>query len=131
MAFANLGWSVGRGPHRPHVLSSSLPRPPPRSAYLLWLFLGLFGAHRFYVGRTGSGIVWLLTFGLFGIGWIIDLFLIPEFVEEVRMACRILGEARSKFETAVALCSFALGSLFTLPVTLPLCSTTRECFTSR
>jgi TM2 domain-containing membrane protein YozV len=52
------------------------------SAYLLWLFLGLFGAHRFYVGRTGSGLVWLFTFGLFGIGWIIDAFLIPEFVEE-------------------------------------------------
>ena len=48
------------------------------SAYMLWLFLGLFGAHRFYVGRTGSGIVWLCTFGLFGIGWIIDAFLIPE-----------------------------------------------------
>ena len=33
-----------------------------------------------------SGFVWLITFGLFGIGWIIDVFLIPEFVEEVGAA---------------------------------------------
>jgi hypothetical protein len=38
---------------------------------------------RFYVGRPVSGLVWLFTFGLFGIGWLIDVFLIPEFVEEV------------------------------------------------
>jgi hypothetical protein len=38
---------------------------------------------RFYVGRPVSGLVWLLTGGLFGIGWVIDFFLIPEFVEEV------------------------------------------------
>ena len=49
-------------------------------AYALWAFLGLFGAHRFYVGRPASGLVWLFTGGLFGIGWIIDFFLIPDFV---------------------------------------------------
>jgi TM2 domain-containing membrane protein YozV len=37
---------------------------------------------RFYVGRPISGLVWLLTLGLFGVGWVIDVFLIPEFVEE-------------------------------------------------
>lgn len=52
------------------------------SAYALWFFLGFFGAHRFYVGRPASGLVWLLTCGLFGIGWLVDFFLIPEFVEE-------------------------------------------------
>ena len=51
-------------------------------AYALWAVLGLFGAHRFYVGRPASGLVWLLTGGLFGIGWIIDFFLLPDFVEE-------------------------------------------------
>ena len=50
------------------------------AAYALWAVLGLFGAHRFYVGRPASGLVWMLTGGLFGIGWIIDFFLLPDFV---------------------------------------------------
>jgi len=44
--------------------------------YLLWIF-GFTGAHRFYYGKPISGAIWFFTFGLFGIGWIIDLFLIP------------------------------------------------------
>ncbi|WP_050025360.1 TM2 domain-containing protein [Verrucomicrobium sp. BvORR034] len=49
--------------------------------YLLWIF-GFFGAHRFYYGRRVSGIIWMLTFGLFLIGWIVDLFLIPKMDRE-------------------------------------------------
>lgn len=44
--------------------------------YLLWIF-GFMGAHRFYYGRPWSGTLWFFTLGLFFIGWIIDLFLIP------------------------------------------------------
>ena len=44
--------------------------------YLLWLF-GFTGSHRFYFGRPVSGTIWFFTCGLFLIGWIIDLFLIP------------------------------------------------------
>lgn len=44
--------------------------------YLLWLF-GFTGAHRFYFGKPVTGIIWFCTLGLLGIGWLIDLFLIP------------------------------------------------------
>ncbi|MGE9270433.1 MAG: NINE protein [Verrucomicrobiales bacterium] len=44
--------------------------------YLLWIF-GFFGAHRFYFGKTKTGILYFFTFGLAGVGWLIDLFLIP------------------------------------------------------
>ena len=45
-------------------------------ALLLCIFLGGIGAHRFYVGKIGTGILYLLTGGLFGIGWVVDIILI-------------------------------------------------------
>jgi TM2 domain-containing membrane protein YozV len=45
-------------------------------ALLLSLFLGLFGADRFYIGRTRSAIVKLLTLGCFGVWWLSDIILI-------------------------------------------------------
>jgi len=44
--------------------------------YVVWIF-GFLGAHRFYYGRQISGTIYLFTFGLFFIGWFVDLFLIP------------------------------------------------------
>lgn len=44
--------------------------------YLLWLF-GFTGSHRFYYGKPITGTIWFFTLGLFFVGWIIDLFLIP------------------------------------------------------
>src|SRR5215471_9298246 len=44
--------------------------------YLLWIF-GFTGAHRFYFGKPISGTIWFFTLGLLGMGWLIDLFLMP------------------------------------------------------
>ena len=40
--------------------------------FCLCLFLGIFGIHRFHVGKTGTGIIWFCTAGLLGIGWLVD-----------------------------------------------------------
>lgn len=50
-------------------------------AYLLWI-MGFMGAHRFYLGKRLTGIIWFFTLGLLGIGWLIDLFLIPSMSRE-------------------------------------------------
>ena len=43
---------------------------------IVCFFLGELGIHRFVVGKIGTGILWLLTFGLFGIGYIVDFIMI-------------------------------------------------------
>ena len=45
--------------------------------YILWIF-GFLGAHRFYYGRPISGTIYFFTFGLFLIGWLVDLILMPK-----------------------------------------------------
>ena len=41
---------------------------------ILAIVLGFFGAHRFYLGKVGTGFLYVFTAGLFGIGWIVDIF---------------------------------------------------------
>ena len=65
-------------------------------AYILWSlsFLGFAGIHRFYLGKPFTGIIWFCTWGLFGIGQFVDLFLIPKMVEEKNYELRGRLEAR-------------------------------------
>ncbi len=55
--------------------------------YILWIF-GFTGAHRFYYGRPVTGTIWFFTLGLLGIGWLIDLFLIPSMDREADLRFR-------------------------------------------
>ena len=48
-------------------------------ALFLAIFLGYLGVHRFYVGKIATGILWFLTVGLFGIGYVVDLIVIANF----------------------------------------------------
>jgi len=62
-------------------LTAGAVAPPADShsklvGYALWIF-GFLGAHRFYYGKPVTGTIWFFTLGLLGIGWLIDLFLIP------------------------------------------------------
>ena len=84
-------------------------RPSAGVAYLLLIFLGVLGAHRFYLGRVGSGIAMLLiSLTIVGLVvtviWaIIDLFLIPSIIREKveGMRQRLTAEALSNGHTAV------------------------------
>jgi TM2 domain-containing membrane protein YozV len=53
-------------------------------AYMLWAagFAGVCGLQRMYVGKLGTGLLYLFTFGLLGIGQLLDLFMIPGMVED-------------------------------------------------
>lgn len=59
-----------------HIYEPSYERRSSRSrtiALLLCFFLGIFGVHKFYLGRIGMGILYILTYGFFGIGWLVDM----------------------------------------------------------
>ncbi len=55
-------------------------------AWIFFLFLGIFGVHRFYLGKIGTGILYLLTLGLLGLGLIYDLFTLTRQISERNQA---------------------------------------------
>lgn len=94
-------------------------------SYLLWFFLGAFGGHRFYLGRTGSAVAMLLM-GIFGwltiwvvigffllipltVWWLVDAFLIPEIVRNHNNAlmARLNTSAASPLSSAEELAQYA------------------------
>lgn len=70
--------------------------------YILWIF-GFMGAHRFYYGRTLTGILYFFTFGLLFIGWIIDFFKIPEMERESN---RVYSPGKYNYNVAWILLTF-------------------------
>ena len=69
-------------------------------AYLLWAIggFGTLGVHRFYLRKHGTGVLWLLTGGVFGIGAIVDLFRLPAMLRDAE----IDEEDRDLLHAAVA-----------------------------
>lgn len=70
--------------------------------YVLWLF-GFTGAHRFYYGKPVTGTIWFFTLGLLGVGWLIDLFLIPSMDRQADLRFR---EGRINYSVAWILLAF-------------------------
>lgn len=52
-------------------------------AWILQTFLGMLGIHRFYMGKVGTGLIWLFTGGLFIFGWLYDFCTLNEQVDEL------------------------------------------------
>ena len=57
-------------------------------AWILQTFLGIFGIHRFYLGKVGTGIIWLLTGGVFGVGYVYDYLTLNAQVDEANKSAR-------------------------------------------
>jgi TM2 domain-containing membrane protein YozV len=70
--------------------------------YILWVF-GFTGSHRFYYGKPVSGTLWFFTLGLLGVGWLIDVFLIPAMDREADLRFRA---GRLNYSVAWALLTF-------------------------
>jgi TM2 domain-containing membrane protein YozV len=66
------------------VTEKSLP-----VAYILLFLLGFFGAHHFYIGKIGRGLLYFLTAGFFGLAVIWDLFTLPSQVRLVNTQRRV------------------------------------------
>jgi TM2 domain-containing membrane protein YozV len=58
-------------------------------AWILLTFLGVFGLHRFYLGKWGTGILYLVTLGIFGVGLIYDFWTLNSQISEVNLSKQV------------------------------------------
>ena len=65
-------------------------------AYVLWLVGGWWGLHHFYLGRDKHAFLWWSTCGCFGLGWIRDLWRLPEYVNAVNNNLGYLKDLNEK-----------------------------------
>lgn len=78
------------------------------TAYILWI-VGFMGSHRFYYGKRITGVIWFFTAGLLGIGWLVDLFLIPGMSRQ-----SAIRYTRGEIDYSLAWLLLAFGGLFGL-----------------
>jgi TM2 domain-containing membrane protein YozV len=72
-------------------------------AWVLQTFLGFFGIHRFYMGKIWTGLLWLCTCGLFGIGHVYDFLTLNEQVDEVNYEDSLRDAKKGEGIASVAL----------------------------
>ncbi|MFE5670863.1 TM2 domain-containing protein [Agromyces sp. NPDC056523] len=95
----------------PHVARASQSATSTRSFLATWLFawlLGFIGVDRFYLGKVGTGILKLLTFGGFGIWWLVDLVLTLTNAQKDKDGRRVVG---TRQEQTIAWIVTAVGIL--------------------
>ena len=73
---------------QPTFIVQSRPEKSVGVAYLFLIFAGIFGAHQFYLGRVGRGVLYVCTLGGFGVLVLIDLFSLPGQVAMVNVGRR-------------------------------------------
>lgn len=85
-----------------------------RTAYILWMLggLGWLGLHRLYLKKKKTAILWLFTFGFFGLGTVADLFALPwlvkryNLIQEIKVLNHMMSMLKSQKETYVQLQRF-------------------------
>uniref|UniRef100_A0A182PCT1 DnaJ homolog subfamily C member 22 n=1 Tax=Anopheles epiroticus TaxID=199890 RepID=A0A182PCT1_9DIPT len=79
--------------------AEQLGRKSILTAYILWLFGGVFGVHHFYLRQDRRAFIWWSTLGYFGIGWLADVLQIPSMVRDANDDQRFVAEFNAKLRT--------------------------------